>query len=325
MSAPAAIEARAHKLSTAAGGGALHSRPCRPPGGQRSGADGAVLWTREGGGAGHQLGSALGAVGDVNRDRVPDVVAGAFGAGEAYLLDGRDGSLLRTLVPVDPQAAVVFGQFFASGAADMDRDGVTDVFVGDYAAGAAAQGTATIYSGRSGRVLHHLVGQPGDGVGPGRGVPDVNGDRVADIVVAAWTSSDGAPQAGKVLVFSGRSGALLRTVTADVAGDNVGVDAIAVGDSDGDHLTDYLMTAVGLSFAGLDVGRAYLIAGTVLPCPADLDHDRRVDGRDLAALRAAIRRGDARGDLNGDRVVDAQDVAVLLRDLGRCPSGRPSR
>ena len=82
---------------------------------------------RDGDGQGHNLGSAVGAVGDVNRDRVPDLVAGAFGAatgGEAYLLDGTDGSTLRVLAPVDPQAAVVFGQFFASGAGDVNRDGV---------------------------------------------------------------------------------------------------------------------------------------------------------------------------------------------------------
>jgi hypothetical protein len=198
--------------------------------------------------------------------------------------------------------------------------------VADYAAGAGGSfhGTATIYSGRSGRVLHHIVGAPGDGVGPGRGIPDVNGDRVPDIFVAAWISSDGAPQAGKALLYSGKSGALLRTITATAPGDNFGVDAIAVGDSDGDRLTDYLVTAVGLSFAGQDVGRAYLIAGTVLPCPADLDGDRRVSGRDLRLLRRAIKRGDARGDLDGSGVADARDVVVLLRDLGRCPSGRPA-
>ena len=158
-----------------------------------SGADGSVLWTRDGAAAGQLLGSAIGTVGDVNRDHVPDVVAGAFGAGpafggEAYLLDGTDGALLRLLAPVDPQAALFFGQFFASGAGDVNRDGVGDVFVGDYGAGLGGlfHGTATIYSGRNGRVLHHLVGfSPGDGLGPGRGIPDVNGDRFPDIIVAA--------------------------------------------------------------------------------------------------------------------------------------------
>jgi FG-GAP repeat len=298
-----------------------------------SGADGSILWTRDGAAAGQQLGSAIGSVGDVNRDRVPDVVAGAFGAGpafggEAYLLDGSDGSILHVLEPVDPQIALFFGQFFASGAGDMNADGVGDVFVGDYGAGAAgaSHGTATIYSGRTGRVLHHLVGfHPGDGLGPGRGISDVNGDRFGDIFVAAYLNSEGAPAAGKAYLFSGRSGALLRTMTANVAGDLFGVDAMAVGDTDGDGLTDFLVTAVGLSFAQLDVGRAYLIAGTVLPCPSDLTGNRRVDARDATLLVHRILHADPAGDLDGDGVADFDDLAVLLRDVGRCPSGRPSR
>jgi hypothetical protein len=297
-----------------------------------SGADGSILWTRDGDAAGHLLGSALGAVGDVNGDRVPDVLAGAFGAGpsgggEAYLLDGVDGSTLRTLAPVDPASAQVFGQFFASGASDMDGDGITDAFVADYAAGAGpatGTGTVTIYSGRTGRVIHHIAGfNPGDGLGPGRGIPDVNGDRFGDILVAAYTNSDGGATAGKAFLFSGRSGALLRTITAQLPGDLFGVDALALGDTDGDRLTDFLVTAVGLSFSGLDVGRAYLIAGTVLPCPSDLDGDRRVGLRDLALLLDAIRDESGRGDLDGDGRVDLEDLAVLVRDAGRCPSGRP--
>lgn len=297
-----------------------------------SGADGSVIWTRDGAAAGQQLGSAAGAVGDVNRDHVPDVVVGAFGAGpafggEAYLLSGSDGALLRVLAPVDPQAALFFGQFFASGAGDINRDGIGDVFVGDYGAGAGGtfNGSATIYSGRNGRVLHHLVGfNPGDGLGPGRGIPDVNGDRFGDIIVAAYSSSDGAPSAGKTYLYSGRSGALLRTMTATLAGDLFGVDALAVGDTNDDGLTDFLVTAVGLSFVGLDVGRAYLIAGTVLPCPSDLDGDRRVDAHDLAVLLDAILDSDPTADLDGDGRTDLRDLSVLLRDIGRCPSGRPS-
>ena len=295
-----------------------------------SGADGSLLWARDGDAASWLLGSALGALGDVSGDGVPDLVAGAFGAGpahggEAYLLDGTDGSTLRVLAPIDPAGALFFGQFFASGAGDVDRDGVSDAFVADYG---AAQGTgeATIYSGRTGRVLRHFAGfHPGDGLGPGRGIADVNGDRIADVIVAAYTSSDGAPAAGKAYVFSGRSGALLRTFTDERAGDNFGVDALALGDTDGDGLTDFLVTAAGRSFAGLEAGRAYLLAGTVLPCRSDLDGDRRVGAFDLARLIDLVIHRGSGGDLDGDERADLADIAVLLRDLGRCPSGRPSR
>lgn len=293
-----------------------------------SGADGSTLWSRDGTAEAQFLGSAVGGLGDVNGDGTPDVVAGAFGAGEAYVLDGSDGEIVHTLLPIDPLEARVFGQFFASGTPDFDGDGVGDVFVADYDAGSSATafgtGYAYVFSGRTGERIHAIGGlEPGGGFGPGRGVADLNGDGVPDLIVGAYTANAGAPFAGATYVISGRSGALLRRITATVANDNFGVDAISPGDVDGDGLPDLLVTALGLSFAGLDVGRAFLIAGTELPCPADLNGNGRVGPIDLVRLLFAIRLGDASADLNGDGVLDGADVHVLLRDLGRCAPGRP--
>lgn len=289
-----------------------------------SGRTGGVLWQREGE-PGSNLGSAVGSLGDVNRDGVPDVIVGAqsagpSGGGEAYILDGASGGLLRTLQPDDPAQALVFGQFFASGAGDVDGDGVGDAFVGDYAARGGA-GESYIFSGRTGRQLYLFAGlDADDGFGPGRGIPDVNGDGHADIFIGAYTDGDGALGAGKAYLYSGRSGALLRTITSTDAGAQFGVDAIAAGDVDDDGLTDYFVTAVGKSFAGTGPGEAYLIAGTPLPCPADLNGNHWVGLRDFFRLVRYLRRGDLRGDLNGDRTVDAHDIRVLIADVGRCPS-----
>lgn len=288
-----------------------------------SGANGLPLWTRDGASARALFGSAVGAVGDVNGDCVPDVVVGAYGAKRAYILSGRDGATLHELAPEDPARSPTFGRFFASGAGDVDRDGWPDVFIGDYGAnarGADGTGQAYVFSGRTGQRLHLFTGvHPGDGLGPGRGIPDANGDHHADVLVAAYTNGDGAPAAGKAYLFSGRSGALLRTFTATLQGDNFGVDALSMGDVDGDGHDDFLVTAVGLAFEGLDHGRAYLIAGAPLPCPADLDGDRRVGILDLVRLLRATRTHAAAGDLDGDGDVDAEDVSVLLEDWGRCP------
>lgn len=291
------------------------------------GATGATIWHRDGT-AGDLLGGSAGAVGDVNRDGVPDVVTGAWGAGpsgggEAYVLSGVDGATVHVLAPEDPTAALVFGRFFASGAGDVDADGTPDVFVADYAA-INGTGQAYVFSGRTGRQLHLFTGfAPGDGMGPGRGVSDLNGDGHADIVVAAYTAGNGAPAAGAAYIFSGRSGALLRTITATLPNDNFGVDALSVGDVNGDGLPDLLVTAVGLSFQGIDHGRAYLIAGTVLPCASDLNGDGRVTGRDVS--RVARRLGQSGGpeDLDGDGDVDVDDLHVVNRDIGPCPAGRP--
>lgn len=288
-----------------------------------SGADGAILWTRDGAAAGDFLGSAAGVVGDLGWDGVPEVVVGATGAARAYVLDGATGELVFELAPGDDSLAVAYGQFFASGAGDVDRDWFPDVFVADYAWD-SGRGKAFVYSGRTGALIRSYTGvDAGDGLGPGRGVGDLNGDGWGDVLVAGYTDDDGGAGAGRAYLYSGRSGALLRTVTATLEGDNFGVDALTVGDVDGDGLPELLVTAVGLAFAGTDVGRAYLIAGTVLPCPADRDGDGWVTFLDLFAVYLAVATGDTAGDLNGDRLLDHADLRVVVRDLGRCPAGRP--
>lgn len=293
-----------------------------------SGDDASLLWSREGQ-AGDALGSAVGALGDVTGDGVPDLVVGASGAGpsgggEAYVLSGGDGALIYTLRPGDEATADQFGQFFASGAGDINGDGVGDVYVGDLNA-EGGRGAAYIFSGRNGRRLHWIRGlKAGEGFGLGRGIPDVNGDGLGDVLVGAYNNSDGAPNAGALYLFDGRSGALLRTVTANVASDNFGGDAIAAGDVNGDGLPDFVVSAPGLSFLGLDHGRAYVIGGSVLPCPADLNGNGWVLIRDIILLRQAFGDTDSPADLNGDGVVDGHDLWVMVRSLGRCAPGFPS-
>lgn len=235
-----------------------------------SGQDGSNLWTAYGTEQFGLFGSGAGLVGDVNDDGVPDLSVGASGEwegrGQAYVLSGVDGSRIHLLRPRSDSHN--FGQFFASGAGDVDGDGVGDVFVGDYNAGREQRfgsGSAYVFSGATGRKLLYLrAEQPIDGFGPGRGVGDVNGDGHDDLIIAAYTSSAAAEFAGKAYVYSGADGSVLRTITATVPNDNFGVDALGMGDVNADGLTDYLVTSVGLSFAGVAPGSASIIAGTPL-------------------------------------------------------------
>lgn len=241
-----------------------------------SGADGSRLWLRHGRAPGHQagdqLGSAVGLVGDVDGDDVPDLSVGAYGAkagrGTAYVLSGADGHTIHQLNPQGDGA--VFGEYFASGAGDVDADGVGDVFVADYNGGKANQrenppgtGAAYVFSGATGERLYRFdAPAPGDGFGPGRGVGDVDGDGYDDLIIAGYTSSAGADEAGQATVYSGRDGTVLQVITSTTAGENFGVDALGLGDVDGDGRTDFLVTAVGLAFEGTAPGTAYLVAGT---------------------------------------------------------------
>jgi hypothetical protein len=107
-------------------------------------------------------------------------------------------------------------------------------------------GQAYVFSGRTGRLLHLFRGeQPGDGAGPGRSAGDVDRDGRADIVVGLYASSARAPQAGRVIVYSGRTGAKLVDYSSPVAGELLGYDAVGLGDVNRDGRADLLVSAAG--------------------------------------------------------------------------------
>jgi hypothetical protein len=200
----------------------------------------------------HRFGAGTGTAGDVNRDRVPDEVVG--GGGAAYVISGATGKPLYALPP--SKAPSQFGTFFLAGVGDLDGDHVPDVYGGDYNAGdnGPGSGFAGVYSGRDGTLLHSWFGAPGAGLGPGRGAGDVDHDGRDDIAVGSYTSSVGAPLAGKIEIFSGATGARLRTITSTTAGENLGFDAVGAGDVNRDGRVDLLASAA-------EGDTVYMIAG----------------------------------------------------------------
>jgi hypothetical protein len=201
----------------------------------------------------HLFGYGTGMTQDVDRDHVPDLIVGGGGAG--YVFSGRDGHML---FPLPPSAAPrQFGTFFLAGVGDLDHDHVPDLYGADYGAGdnGPNSGFAGVYSGRDGTLLHSWKGASGDGLGPGRGAGDINHDHVNDISVGSYTNSDGAPMAGKIEIFSGRSGEKLRTITSTTEGENLGFDAVGIGDVNRDHRPDLLASAA-------EGDTLYVIAGT---------------------------------------------------------------
>jgi hypothetical protein len=201
----------------------------------------------------HTFGYGTGATEDVDRDRVPDLIVG--GGGAAYVFSGRDG---RELYELPPSAAPQqFGTFFLAGVGDLNHDRVPDVYGADYAAAdnGPASGYAGIYSGRDGTLIRSWTGAAGDGLGPGRGAGDVNFDGVNDISVGSYLNSDGGAQAGKIQIFSGRNGRRLRTITSTTAGEQLGFDAVGIGDVNRDRKPDLLASAA-------EGDTLYVIAGT---------------------------------------------------------------
>jgi hypothetical protein len=163
----------------------------------------------------------------------------------------RSGRELFSLAP--PLGARVFGQFFVAGVGRVDGDRIADVYAADYAA-QNFSGYAAVYSGRDGSVIHAWPGAPGDGTGPGREAGDVNFDGRTDLAVGSYRASNGAPNAGRVDVRSGRTGRVLRTITSTTAGEQLGFDAVGVGDVSRDGRPDLLLSAA-------EGDSVYLVAG----------------------------------------------------------------
>jgi uncharacterized protein (TIGR03382 family) len=231
--------------------GAVNAQRSGPQSGVASlwSADGELLLEVVGEEAGDHLGTGVGAIGDVDGDGVPDLVVGARDAGpldggQVIVASGEDG---HVLFAVQSDDAVDLGVYFVAGVGDIDGDAIPDVFGGDFS-GDAGRGTATVWSGADGSRIHAFAGDtPTSGMGTGRGAGDVDGDGVPDLAIGSWTSNDGAPGAGKIDVFSGADGSILRTITSSRAGENLGFDVVGLGDVDGDGAVDLLASGATLN------------------------------------------------------------------------------
>ncbi|OZC01755.1 FG-GAP-like repeat-containing protein [Rubricoccus marinus] len=180
-----------------------------------SGADGSVLSSltspspmRFGG-----FGSALAGTRDGVAVGAPAEVADSTSRGHVYVF--ASGSLVRT-IPA-PSGADYFGSTL-TGVGDLNGDVVDDLVVGTPSAnvgGAYEAGRAYAVSGATGEALYSLTStdpdygaQFGATAAP---VRDLDGDGVGELAV-------GAPGAGRVTLFSGRTGTALKLLSGPYAG-----------------------------------------------------------------------------------------------------------
>jgi len=172
--------------------------------------------------AGDQFGWIARVVGDVDGDRIPDIVtsaptrsAGGADAGEIDVYSTRTGTLVwKATGHAGDQLGIG-----VEAAGDANHDGVPDVV-----ASAPGAGKAYVYSGRDGQVLLTVSAEKtSDSFGRHvAGVGDVNGDGYADFIVGAPGNSAGGDGAGRAYVFSGKDGTPLLTLTGEAAHDGFG-------------------------------------------------------------------------------------------------------
>jgi hypothetical protein len=121
-----------------------------------------------------------------------------------------------------------------------------------------------------------------------RNIGDVDGDGVPDAVISAPTSSRAGEKAGRIYVYSTKSGKLLWTADGR-AGDELGTGVEAAGDTNGDGIPDVIASAPGGGYAKIYSGR---------------------DGRVLLTLRAENsgdefgRHASGIGDVDNDGFAD---------------------
>lgn len=156
------------------------------------------------------LGGARVAVGDVNRDGVPDIVVGAGPGGgpQVRVYDGKTGlpfaGFLGSFYGLSP-SSFMGGVWVAAG--DVNGDGFADVIVGADAGGGPQ---VQVFSGKDGKVLFAFNALSADFLGGVRvAAADVNGDGRADIIAGAGLG--GGPQ---VTVYSGKDLTILQSFFA---------------------------------------------------------------------------------------------------------------
>jgi len=87
---------------------------------------------------------------------------------------------------------------------------------------------------------------------------DVDQDGTPDYAVG---SSQAAGGYGRVIVYSGLTGAALRVLQGEAVGDRFGISVAGAGDADGDGVPDLAVGAFWNDAGGNDAGRAYVFSG----------------------------------------------------------------
>ena len=149
---------------------------------------------------------------------------------------------------------------------DINGDGREDIIVGAPKERSDRAGRAYVFSGATGQVLRQLDspspqadGRFGYAVAA---VPDANGDGIPDIVVGAPREFS---RQGRVYLFSGATGALLRGVQSPGLENNgrFGEAVAGLTDFNGDGRGDFIVGAPHEDPANSpeDAGRAYIYSG----------------------------------------------------------------
>lgn len=236
----------------------------------RSGATGDLIYLFEGQAVGDFLGWSVAGIGDLDGDGVSDVLLGApnaspSGSAQAGKVEVRSGGTGEVLYRIEgAETEGYFGKALAS-VGDIDGDGIDDFVVGAPGAspeGRSQAGSAFLFSGVNGRLLHRFDGSaPFDEFGASvAGGGDVDGDGVGDIAIGSPSASPrGQVAAGSALLYSGRTLEMLFRMDGENRSDSLGRSVAIIGDLSGEGRSDFAFGAPYASPHGIDgAGSVYV-------------------------------------------------------------------
>ena len=233
-----------------------------------SGKDGVLLQILNGERIGDGYGSTVAGYSDSKGQQYVVVGAPRAGArhhGRVYVYD-RISAKPKFTIEADA-SGMALGEMFVSVVGDLDGDGFDDIYASDWSNSAKGPSTGRIFihSGKTGKRVLTLTGESaGDGFGTSSSVAgDVDGDRHADLIVGAWQYGKTVVSGGRVYLYSGNDGHLMKTYTDRVPGDTLGFDAVGIGDVDQDGDLALLLTAAWSGVNGYHSGRVFVVSSGV--------------------------------------------------------------
>ncbi len=281
-----------------------------------SGRDGRVLREFRSTDERELFGNHVAGVGDIDGDGSADVLIGAPGKGSddipgrALLYSGKTGALISTLT--GERAGDGFGSAVAGGHSADHRY----LVVGAPRAGPKRHGRVYVYDRTFDAPAFTI---DADDTGRALGlmflsvVGDVDADGVADVYASDWSNTAKGYMTGRIVVHSGRTGALLLTLTGDTAGEGFGIGPANAGDVDRDGHADLIVGAWQFGRGAVSGGRAYLFSG--LDGHLLKTYTSRVPGETFGF--DATNLGDIDGDGTTDFLITAAWSAVRGHHSGR--------
>ena len=248
--------------------------------------------------------ASLAVVEDVDGDQVSDYLVGAYNdrwekndrQGRVFVFSGKSGKLLLTIDDPVPQSLAAFG-FAVTSPGDVNKDGTADFLIGAFAQD--GNGRAFVFNGKDGKLLY-TVQPPQHQLGAGFGwavtpLGDLNGDGVPDFGVGAFAQEG----AGRVFLFSGHDGKLLRTLTPPAGSFTFGWSVASIPDLNKDGLQDILVGAPYTNVGKNSVqGQAYVFSSKDGALLYTLDNPQPIAGATFGW------RITTAGDLNKDGIPD---------------------